>query len=355
MTSEPRSFKETLDQIQVPVDKLDAIIEKTVDEAEPIRKKSRKHLWLYSAGAAVFAGVLLIGSASVSPAMANVVSQIPLIGSIFTEIGDDGLKKVSEQGLSQVVGQSDHSDGTTVVIDEAFYDGTRFSIGYRAESDAPIENYVLGLDSIKIDGKTPKAVASGITQHEIIDDRQESGVLEIELDYPENTLPTESFTLDLTLEGSNGEKWNFSFPVTPQKNNVVIDVDERQEAGDLELVVKTIETGLGGTAIHFDLISPSEAALFASVDFTVVDDAGRELTSVISGAGSGEVNNEETIFSGKTVFTPIDDTVKQLTITPFIREETTGTTSGSSDSSETTTTYHHQQAVMFESFIVTLP
>ena len=56
------SFKEEINAIHVPVDKLDAIILKTVQEIIPKRKKPLRRKIVYSMAAAVVAFGLLIGS-----------------------------------------------------------------------------------------------------------------------------------------------------------------------------------------------------------------------------------------------------------------------------------------------------
>ena len=160
MTDKIPSFKEEIDNIHVPTEKLDAIITNTVQSKVVTKKKSFRNQLLYSVGAAVAAIGLLIGSASVSPAMASFVSHIPFIGSIFSESGDKGLERVSNMGLTHVVKQSKTIDGKTVTIDEVFFDGTRFTVSYSFESEEPLgENYLSG-PLLTIDGEE---FAGGLT------------------------------------------------------------------------------------------------------------------------------------------------------------------------------------------------
>src|SRR5699024_6146776 len=97
---------------------LDTIIANTVHEQESAQKETRsiRRKLMLSIGAAVATLVLIIGSATVSPVMANFVSHIPVIGSIFSESGDRGLKQVSELGLTEVIGESKTVNGNTMTI-----------------------------------------------------------------------------------------------------------------------------------------------------------------------------------------------------------------------------------------------
>ena len=178
-------------------------------EKGAIRKKV-----LYSLGAAVVAFGLLVGSATVSPVMATFVSQIPVVGSIFSESGERGLEQVSELGLTQVVGESKTIEGNTITIDEVFYDGTRLTIGYSLASEEPLGEFYLGSGmDFTIDGKRVSfGGSSGETE---ITPTYRTGLYNIE---PASTDIPEKFTLGLFFEGEGGERWKFSVPVKTQSS-----------------------------------------------------------------------------------------------------------------------------------------
>ncbi|MEI2665727.1 DUF4030 domain-containing protein [Rossellomorea sp. LJF3] len=82
-----KDVKEEMNNIRIPEDRLNHTIEKAMVRG---RKKQRRWLkkWFYVSSAAVLIIGLLVGSALVSPAMANVVAKIPYLGSIFESKGD---------------------------------------------------------------------------------------------------------------------------------------------------------------------------------------------------------------------------------------------------------------------------
>ena len=84
--------------------------------------------------------------------MATIVSQIPIIGSIFSESGEHGLERVSELGLTQALGESKTVNGITITIDEVFYDGTRVTVGYSQQSEEPLDHYYV-IPIFDVEGK----------------------------------------------------------------------------------------------------------------------------------------------------------------------------------------------------------
>jgi citrate lyase gamma subunit len=89
------NVKEEMDNIRVPEDKLNHSIQVAIERGMKDRGALRKK-WIYYSSAAVLLFGLLIGSALVSPAMANVVSKIPYLGSIF-ESKEDVVMGISEE------------------------------------------------------------------------------------------------------------------------------------------------------------------------------------------------------------------------------------------------------------------
>jgi len=89
------NVKEEMDNIRIPEDKLNHTIQMAIERGKKDRGGHGKK-WIYYSSAAVLLFGLLIGSALVSPAMANVVSKIPYLGSIF-ESKDDVVVGMSEE------------------------------------------------------------------------------------------------------------------------------------------------------------------------------------------------------------------------------------------------------------------
>ncbi|MDT3428723.1 hypothetical protein J2Z22_004316 [Paenibacillus forsythiae] len=327
MIQEIHSFKKEIDHIPVPHDKLDAIITKTVQEAGAGQRTGIRKKMGYVAGAAAVACGLLLGSAALSPAMASLVSKIPVIGSVFSQIGDSGLKSVSEQGLTAAVGATKVSGGDSLTINEVFYDGTRLSIGYSLETEKPLgEEYIIMRTDFTVNGTEAKFSARDkLTE---VTPTYHTGILE--LDSPAK-LP-DQFELGLNLSTEDRvKKWDFAIPVSKQADNKLIPIGHKQQSGGVELTVSDLVVGPAGMRLAFSAVSEDQD----SVDYlsvTAVDESGHELGSLSGGTGS-KFRDGKYYSTGTQLFDRPPAGTKTLTFTPH---EASG-------------------RVKFDSFTVTLP
>lgn len=357
MTDKIPMFKEEIDDIPVPVDKLDAIIAKTVQEQESAQKRKQsigKKLML-SVGAAVATIALLIGSATVSPVMANIVSQIPVLGSIFSESGDRGLKQVSELGLTQVVGESKTVKGNTITIDEVFYDGTRLTVSYSLVSEEPLGEFYLDPGvNITIDGKSfSYGGSSGETE---ITPTYRTGIYNIE---PADTNVPGKFKLGLFFEGKGGERWKFFIPVKTQSRAELVTINQTQQVGSVVLNIPNLEMSPVGLRLTYNTVAgENDFPLGAFIKFRAVDSSGKELIISSEGGGHGETVNGKVYTKGNSLFEPIDDNVTELTITPYL-ELPSGGGGVEFDAAGNKTPIdfdpYKGEEIEFESFTVTLP
>ena len=315
MTDKIPSFKEEIDDIHVPIDKLDAIILNTVQASAPKRKRSIQKKVLYGVGAAVAAFGMLVGSATISPVMANFVSQIPVVGSIFSESGERGLEQVSELSLTHVVGESKTVEGNTITIDEVFYDGTRLTIGYSLESKKPLGELYLGSGpDFTVDGKSiSHGGSSGETE---ITPTYRTGIANMEA---VDTNFSGQFELGLFFEGQGGERWEFSVPVEEKSSAELVTINHTQQAGNIDLAVSDLEISPLGLRFAYNAITEgNEFPTGSYISFRVVDSSGNELVSSWEGGGQAEIVNGKIHSKGNSLFEPVGDTVKELTVTPYL-------------------------------------
>lgn len=80
----------------------------------------------------------VISSGFVSPAMAQVLKEIPIIGSIFGGSSDTSLQIIDEQGLGSQLNETVTNNGISLTITEAFIGGGRITIAYTIETDKVI-------------------------------------------------------------------------------------------------------------------------------------------------------------------------------------------------------------------------
>ena len=355
MTDKIPSFKDEINNIQVPTDKLDAIISNTVQSSAPKRNGGFRKKVLYSMGAAVVAFGLLVGSATVSPVMATFVSHIPVVGSIFSESGERGLERVSELGLTQVVGESKTVKGNTITIDEVFYDGTRLTVSYSLLSVEPLGEYYLDpAINATINGKNFSFGGNG-GQTEITPTYQ-TGIYNIE---PSGIDVPEKFKLGLFFEGEGGERWKFSIPVKTQTGAEFVPVNHTQQVEGIGLSIPNLEISPVGVRLTYNTVSEENGFHFgAFINFRAVDSSGNELVVSSGGGGHVEAVNGKVHTKGNSLFEPIDDNVTELTITPYLDSPSGGGgVEINPNGKETPIDFKPYQGeeIKFDSFTVTLP
>lgn len=135
MTEKEISIKSSLETILVPTQKLDQIIDDTLFNPPVQKKRSKKRFYQVAAAAVLLTGV---GTTSMiaSPAFANFVTQIPIIGNVFNYFETDNYESYAR--FSESVGLSQSSDGLDIVIDQAVFDGTSVTITFMVKTENPL-------------------------------------------------------------------------------------------------------------------------------------------------------------------------------------------------------------------------
>ncbi len=131
------SIKSSLETIQVPTQKLDQIIDDSLFNPPLQKTRSRKRFYQVAAAVALIIGISTT-SMIVSPALANFVAQIPIIGSVFDYFAVDNDEFESYGRFSESVGLSQSSKGIDITIEQAVYDGTNVTISFILKSEEPL-------------------------------------------------------------------------------------------------------------------------------------------------------------------------------------------------------------------------
>lgn len=308
MSSQFPDFKNEMDQISVPVEKLDHIIAQTVSETK--KKKPKKRIAWYSLSAAVVGFGLFIGSAMVSPAMAKVASNIPVVGNFFNDVGDEGLKIAGQKGLTQVVDQTAKDNGITLTINEIFYDGTRLTVGYTQESLLPLGE--LERPVIKADGKEIN-FSSGYSG-EYITPQKYKGVVDIT---PTEELPEQfEMKIDFDAVGLVPGNWTFKFPVRQSNEVTIIRLNEVIELEGAELNVNSLKIGPAGTVLNMKIIAESGKLDPHNLDFYLIDDKG-SVINFLNGRVNGETVNGKEYAALQRLYEPLDETVRRVKVIPY--------------------------------------
>lgn len=133
-------IKKAIEQIEVPEDQLDLIISNAF--FDPARTKARKRRkWLIPAIAAsiLFTGIS-VATLTASPALANYMTELPIIGSVFSIFSEKEEGLLQYERFSEKVGLSKTSNGVTISIDQAVYDGTNVTFTYTVMGDVELDD-----------------------------------------------------------------------------------------------------------------------------------------------------------------------------------------------------------------------
>lgn len=315
-----------------------------LDAAVPYRtiaKKKRKwlrHVVIASVSVAA-AGVIIIGSGFISPAMAQTLKQIPFVESVFKFAGDLGLQAAKEKGLTTGVNQSVTHKGLTLSVSELMYDGSRLSLVLTREvsedSKTPFLGWWIGERKVGepvnnidfyINGElknTSWGISSGGDKapNSIIVETFDSGKLQVPDEF-EFTMVVRIAKLDQDFE--------FKMPVKKKtKDSIVLTSDEMKSHENIYMKINKVEMTPATTRLVIDIKGkpgqdikdileaiPDKYKIdgFLNLDFDLTDDQGRS-PKPIGGSGSGSGDS----YTHTNTFEPFATKPNSVTIKPYIQ------------------------------------
>lgn len=239
MNGKEISIKKAVEQIEVPENRLDAIIEQAFFETSASKKKKRRS-WLFPAAAA---SLLVIGISAAtltsSPVLANYMAQLPVVGNVFAIFAEKEEGLLEYERFSEDVGLSQTSNGITISIEQAVYDGTKVTFTYTVVTDEKLDAsaHLTGMPQLQeVDGsnssmewETVKNRIAGIAEITHLDE----SARQVNVRWKPESLNTESEE----IKGG----WKFEFAVAQLINTDAITLDE------------TVSNS--GVAVHFSKVS----------------------------------------------------------------------------------------------------
>ncbi|MBY0074829.1 DUF4179 domain-containing protein [Priestia aryabhattai] len=285
-----------------------------------ISNKKRKGLYALTSVAVAFG--LLVASSYQSPALASTLSQIPLIGSVFADSNSVGLKQAQKNGLTSQVGETQTVDGISVTLDEILYDQSGISLSYIIKSEKKLGEYYFGRGmDFTINGKSPNGSAGGY-EEKVQSATTRTAIQEINVS---EDMPN-AFELGLILHGENGETWYFSNPIKKITDIKKVPINQSQNVDGITLNVKDLSLSKTGMNISYESSEKGEdfeLSRAGDIEFQVVDQDGKEITSH-SGGASGQKVKDKLVFKSNKKFDPIDSHVTELNVTPYLSLPTDG-------------------------------
>ncbi|UTE76625.1 DUF4179 domain-containing protein [Rossellomorea sp. KS-H15a] len=312
-------FKDDVENVEVPIDELDAVIEKGIFGS--VRKDRRSEKILYSVATAILFLVILLGSGYVSPTMADVLSKIPFINSVLP-FTDAGLETADEKGLVKSIGQTVDQNGISMTVTDVYYDHSRLEIGY----------------SIPFKEKDPETMKQyktlGIAKADIKVDSQEVGysiLSTLENDYITGTITIEdndlpkskdkvNFFIDVTEVLNKKGHWKFQLTASKAEQNTVIHLEKTVTTKDYTFTIESIKLTPSSTKMDYTFSVPSNNDDFneQALEFNIITDTGEAVDMIKKDMIFIENIDNRKQFKSKVLFEPIQD-VGSLTITPIIK------------------------------------
>lgn len=200
------NIKTALESIDVPLDKLDEAILKGMHA----QKKKRKFPIKKGILTMLASGVLILCSGFISPKMADVLANVPLIGFMYSiEEYDAGLYEALSDENKVVLNETVTSSGIPFTIEEIVYDGSRLNIIFTMPEFGDV--YPL---TILVDGEI---INNSESLRELEGDGVFRGLWEIQATEP---LP-EAFDLTIKIHqiGLTKGDWQFTTPIQKVNND----------------------------------------------------------------------------------------------------------------------------------------
>lgn len=311
-------------------------------ETDQKRRSKKVRRIVGAVAAAAFIGV--ISSAYLSPAMAESLKSIPVIGSIFKLTDDLGLQTAEERGLVAMTDAKVTHEGVTLSIPEVSFDGIRLSMAVKREgegfdrgildkdfvndgefTDAIYPRGAINSVSILINGK-PLYDSQGRRLGVIGKPTSDPNVVLYELlhySYLSNegiTMPDQfQFTAEIALEGI-AEPFIMEIPVRKNNEHIVIPSGETREWGSFRLTLEQVKFTPITTAIRMNAeqTDPSLNLNSDTILYEVWDDQGRVL-GLVGGMGIFEDNSLK-LQRDELLFDRFVETPEHITLKAFLPE-----------------------------------
>lgn len=291
------NIKRVIESVDVPMEKLDAAILAGVQS----RKKAQPKYFKKTILASMAASALILGSGFISPKMANVLANVPIVGFIYDiEKNDKGLQIALSDENKVVLNETVTSAGISVTFEEIVYDGERLHVIFSMDEYRDI--YPL---TILVDGETVNN-AEGL--RELESDGNFRGLWDIKI---EEDLP-EAFELTLQInyiEGIAGN-WQITTPIQEVNSNRQLHVaGQKGQIDGVNFEVESIVTSNTSTiiSVHFDSNMSTFFSQHNVLNATITDQHGNPIR-VVDKRMEGTEN--ETIY--KYILEPLSHGTKEL-------------------------------------------
>lgn len=272
----------------------------------------------------VAVSAIIAGFVTVSFAFPSIASQIPFMDNVIQFFSDEDRNYQNFSTFSTEIGLTQTSNGTTVMIDQAVYDGTNITISYAIETEQAIKDESEVYPSQRFDVVGATGIGGSEKVMKISDNRY-VGLATLTPYFEDDTYPEsveiswqpERFvdTLnDIELSGD----WAFTFSLDRIESDIQL-LNQTVQNEEISFTLRSIEFTNVSTVIHYEqIVSDKLLDKWESVtpSFHITDDQGNVYMDGTGGGGMS-VDNGKT-FKGSIDFGTMKEGASKLIINPII-------------------------------------
>jgi hypothetical protein len=316
------SYKDWLDLNVEKIEPMSLSDSKKAEIKRHVLVKSHKKKSYVRVSRLTVAAIIVISAVTaLSFTFPTFASQIPIMKNVISYFDNENTMFENYSLLATEIGQAQMSNGTSIMIENAIFDGTSLTVSYAIETDADLGPSTHMSNPFDIKG------ASGIGSHGTIRKISDTKYVGIEKITPhfEKNIPDElevswqpkSFGNPATNIEVTGD-WEFNFTLSKLDNDIQL-VNQSITNHGVTVSVESIEKNDLSTVIKYEAVVEEDILKqwpFVSVQFeTIQDDLGN--TYIVDGNGGTSHDNGMTFNSSDTIKS-IDPNAKSLKLVPII-------------------------------------
>ncbi|MBP3951681.1 DUF4179 domain-containing protein [Bacillus suaedae] len=315
------SMKEWMD---LDIDQLELLevddLEKARVKKHVLNRQKKSSIWRNMVvSAALGVSVLTVATGFAFPSL---VSQIPFMDHVISYFDDEEQHYKNFETFSTDIGLAQSSNGITVMIDNAVYDGTNVTVAYAIETEHDFGE-VMDVRAPNWFDVSEASGSGGTSKITKISDNHYVGLETFTPHFEENQHPEtievtwkpeafNSFSNELEVEGD----WSFAFSLNRVEGDIQL-VNETVQQKDVSFTLKSVEFTDVSTVISYEQVVSDELLKeWPSVTptFHISDDLGHVYLD--GGGGGGTSHDNGKAFYGTTDFGTIQEGASKLIIQP---------------------------------------
>lgn len=269
---------------------------------------------------AAIAAAAALGLATAGYAFPSAASQIPVIGDIFSFLSKDqpGVYKEYKQ-YSEQLNMTETSNGISITINDAVYDGETVTVTYSVESEKNLGEHIHLFDFLSIKGSSG---GGGTMKIEQVDKQHYVGISTIN---STEEIRGERVSVDWTIESIVMEQeekeikgdWQFAFQVDAQESETTL-INQSLHQQGIDVTIDKIKITPLSFIVYFSQKVDRRVAgrwHMVDVDLDIRDDLGNVYEGQSNG-GSGL--SDGFAMNWSKTFEKLDPNAKKLIVTPRV-------------------------------------